>query len=64
VQTERLTLTTLEVVPLVEAVVVPMIAQFLDAGVFRGDEIQTQAAATLLIEFERWAEALKPLRTR
>jgi hypothetical protein len=49
---------------LVEAVVVPMIAQFLDAGVFCGDEIQTQAAAVLLIEFERWAEALKPLRTR
>ena len=54
-QTERLTLTTLELVPLVEAVVVPMIAQFLDAGVFRGDEIQTQAAAAPLIEFERWA---------
>ncbi|MFZ0206847.1 MAG: hypothetical protein WAL59_12150 [Roseiarcus sp.] len=29
------------------------VAQFLDAGVFRGDEIQTQAAATLLSEFER-----------
>lgn len=61
-QTERLTLTTLEVVPLVEAVVVPMIAQFLDAGVFRGDEIQTQAAAALLSELDRWAEALKRLR--
>jgi hypothetical protein len=32
-----------------------MIAQFLDAGVFRGDEIRTQATAALLIEFERWA---------
>jgi hypothetical protein len=62
VQTERLTLTTLEVVPLVEAVVVPMIAQFLDAGVFRGDEIQTQAAAALLSELDRWTEALKRLR--
>jgi hypothetical protein len=44
-----------EVVPLVEAVVIPMVAQFLEAGVFRGDEIQTQAAAALLSEFERWA---------
>ena len=55
VRTEKLTLTTLEVVQLVEAVVIPMVAQFLDAGVFRGDEIQTQAAAALLSEFERWA---------
>ena len=36
VQTEKLTLSTLEVVPLVEAVVIPMVAQFLDAGVFHG----------------------------
>ena len=64
VQTEKLTLTTLEVVPLVEAVVIPMVAQFLDAGVFRGNEIQTQAAAVLLSELDRWAEALKRLRTR
>jgi hypothetical protein len=32
-----------------------MVAQFLEACVFRGDEIQTQAAAALLSEFERWA---------
>jgi hypothetical protein len=48
----------------VEAVVIPMVAQFLDAGVFRGDEIHTQAAAVLLSEFEWWADALKRLRTR
>jgi hypothetical protein len=52
------------VVPLAEAVVIPMAAQFLDAGVFCGDEIQTQAAAPLLSELERWAEALKRLRSR
>ena len=61
---EKLTLTTLDVVPLVEAVVIPMVAQFLDAGVFRGNEIQTQAAAALRVELDRWADALKPLRTR
>jgi hypothetical protein len=59
---EKLTLTTLDVVPLVEAVVIPMVARFLDAGVFRGDEIQARAAAALLIEFERWADARKRLR--
>ena len=53
VQTEKVTLTTLEVVPLVGAVVIPMVAQFLDAGVFRGNEIHTQAAAVLLSELDR-----------
>ena len=62
VQTERLTLTTLEVVPLVEAVVVPKVAQFHDAGVFHGNEIHTQAAAVTLSELDRWADALKRLR--
>jgi hypothetical protein len=55
-------LTTLKAVPLVEAVVIPMVAQLLDAGVFRGNEIQTQAAGVLLTELDRWAEALKRLR--
>ena len=36
-----------------EAVVIPMVAQFLDAGVFRGNEIHTQAAAVLLSELDR-----------
>ena len=45
-----------------EAVVIPMVAQFLDAGVFRGNEIHTQAAAVLLSELDRWADALKRLR--
>jgi hypothetical protein len=62
VQMEKLTLKTLEVVPLVGAVVIPMVAQFLDAGVFRGDEIHTQAAAVLLSELDRWADARKRLR--
>jgi NAD(P)H-dependent FMN reductase len=62
VQMEKLILTTLKVVPLVEAVVIPMVAQLLDAGEFRGNEIQTQAAGVLLTELDRWAEALKRLR--
>ena len=61
-QTEKLTLTTLEVVPLVEAVVVPKVAQFHDAGVFHGNEIHTQAAVVMLSELDRWADALKRLR--
>ena len=41
---------------------IPKVAQFLDAGVFRGNEIHTQAAAVLLSELDRWADALRPLR--
>ena len=45
-----------------EAVVIPMVAQFLDAGVFHGNEIHTQAAVVMLSELDRWADALKRLR--
>ena len=47
---------------MVETVVIPMVARFLDAGVFRGNEIHTQAAAVLLSELDRWADALKRSR--
>jgi len=63
VQVEKQILTTLKVVPLVEAVVVPMVAQLMDAGAFRGSDLHVQAASVMLNELVRWAGALKPLRT-
>ncbi|HEY1941369.1 MAG TPA: NAD(P)H-dependent oxidoreductase [Roseiarcus sp.] len=62
VQVEKLILTTLKVVPLLEAVVVPMAPQFLVDGQFRGSELHEKAAAVMLDELFRWAEALKTLR--
>jgi NAD(P)H-dependent FMN reductase len=62
VQIEKLILTTLKVVPLVEAVVVPLVQQFLADGEFRGSELHEQAATVMLNELFRWAEALKVLR--
>ena len=61
-QIEKHTLTTLKVVPIVEAVVIPMVAQSIADGRFRGNELQIQAAKVVLDELLRWARALKPLR--
>jgi hypothetical protein len=44
VQMEKQTLTTLKVVPIVEAVVIPMVAQSIADGRFNGNDLQTQAA--------------------
>ncbi len=62
VQVEKLTVTTLKMVPVVEAVVIPMVGQSMREGVFQANELQTKAAALLLDEIDRWATALKPLR--
>ncbi len=65
VQSEKLTLTTLKMVPLVEAVSIPMAAKQLNEnGQFTPNDSQVTAATTMLDELLRWAEALKPLRLR
>ena len=64
VQMEKLTLTTLKMVPIVEGVLVPMVAQFLDAEKkFQPSELHLASAKILLDELLRWAVALKPLRS-
>lgn len=62
VQMTKQILTTLKVVPLLEQVVVPMVAQQIEVGVFSPTEIHQASATTLLKELHRWAEALKPMR--
>jgi NAD(P)H-dependent FMN reductase len=63
VQTEKLTLTTLKMVPILESVLIPMVQQHLDAdGAFKANEIHETSAKVMLDELFRWAEALKPLR--
>lgn len=62
VQMTKLILTTLKVVPIVEAVVVPFVAQQIKDGAFVPNEIQTTASKEVLAELERWGEALKPMR--
>ncbi len=63
VQVEKLTLTTLKMMPITDAVVIPMVQQHLDADRnFTPNDIQKTAATGMLDELHRWADALRPLR--
>jgi NAD(P)H-dependent FMN reductase len=65
VQMTKQIVTTLKMVPLVEAVPIPFVGQHLDGntGVFQPTENHQKAAGEMLDELLRWAEALKPLRS-
>jgi NAD(P)H-dependent FMN reductase len=62
VQMTKLVLATLKVVPLPEAVNIPMVTQHLEGGVFRGNESHEKAAVVMLDELLRWADVLAPMR--
>lgn len=55
-------MTALKMVPLPEAVSVPMFTDYLEDGVFKGTERHERAAAAMLHELGRWARALQVLR--
>ncbi|MDZ4730834.1 MAG: NAD(P)H-dependent oxidoreductase [Xanthomonadales bacterium] len=62
-QMEKLTLTTLKVMPIVEAVVVQHVTDLFDEkGTFQATDIHEKSAEKLLNELHRWAMALKTLR--
>ena len=55
--------TTLKMVPLVEAVSIPFFSKHIDdTGLFVPNEIHQKSATDMLDELLRWAEALKPMR--
>jgi NAD(P)H-dependent FMN reductase len=63
VQQLKQVVTALKLVPAVEAVNIPFVAQFIDdEGVLRPNEIMEQAAEALLDELVRLDGALSPLR--
>jgi NAD(P)H-dependent FMN reductase len=64
VQMTKQIVTTLKMMPVLEAVHIPFFAQHLDArtGTFRPPEISDEAASAMLDELLRWTEALAPLR--
>ena len=63
VQFTRQILNTLKLVPVVEGVIIPMVAQQLDEDKrFKPTEIHLSSAKAMLDELLRWAEALKPMR--
>jgi NAD(P)H-dependent FMN reductase len=64
VQMIKQIVTTLKMVPLVEAVPIPFFSQHIDdTGLFVPNELHQKSAADMLDELLRWAEALKPMRT-
>ena len=65
VQMAKQTLTALKMVPIVEAVTIPFVAQAIDreSGTFKATEQHDKGAATMLDELHRWTAALKSLRT-
>lgn len=62
VQVGKLTLTALKMMPIPEAVAIPMVWNSVADGKLTVPEGQTKAATAMLDELARWAEALKPLR--
>lgn len=62
VQMTRLTLVALKMVSITEAVHVPLFAQLMEAGKFKGGVAQEKAAVAMLNELVRWTDALKALR--
>lgn len=57
-------LTTLKMVPVPEAVTIPLVARFVDDdGALHPDEIITAAAGTMFDALASWVTALRPLRT-
>ena len=61
-QTERLMVTGLKMMPMAEAVNIPFVTQLMENGVFKNNETHDKAATVVLDELLRWTDALKPLR--
>jgi NAD(P)H-dependent FMN reductase len=62
VQMAKQTLTTLSMMPIVEAVALPFAMKQVADGVFQGNETNEKAAADMLDALHRWAQALEPMR--
>lgn len=62
-QMAKLLVTTLKMMPMMEGVAVPMVAQQVDeSGRFNSNELIDASAKTLLDELQIWAQGLKAMR--
>lgn len=63
VQTAKLLVTTLKMMPMTEGVMVPMVNNHIsDDGIFSSNELIDHSARTMLDELRRWADGLKAMR--
>ena len=65
VQAAKLQVTTLKLMPMMEGVMVPMVASLIDeAGQFQSNALIDKSALTLLDELRYWADGLKAMRDK
>lgn len=62
VQLTKPILLTLKMVPILEQVMIPMVAQHIQEDAFQADDVHLESAQMMLPELKRWAEALAPMR--
>jgi NAD(P)H-dependent FMN reductase len=62
VQMAKQSLTTFNMMPIVEAVALPFAMKQVVDGAFQGNEANDKAASAMLDELHRWAQALEPMR--
>ena len=63
-QMTRMMLTSFKMMPMLEQVAIPFVANELKDGRFPGNEKADKSAQAMLTELHRWTEAMKLLRTR
>ncbi|MCA9529654.1 MAG: NAD(P)H-dependent oxidoreductase [Myxococcales bacterium] len=61
-ETAKHLLTSVEMAPIKQQVMIPMVAKHLEDGVFKPTEIHEKSAQTMLDALARWAKALKSMR--
>lgn len=63
VQAVKMQITTLKMMPMMEGVMVPMVASLINgAGAFESNELIDKSAVTLLDELRYWTDGLKAMR--
>ena len=62
VQQAKQIVTAVKMMPMYEAVLVPLFGQYLKDGVFAPPELQVKSANAMLGELARWTDAMRPLR--
>ena len=63
VQMTKKIVTTLKMMPIVEAVTIPFVANHMKDGELQSSEQLEKSASAMLDELHRWATALKPMRS-
>ena len=58
------TVTALRMVPIVEAVNIPLVAKLMESGAFKHTDVHDRSAAAMLDELARVTAALSSLRAR